>query len=135
MKGHREMDKKNTRTAAARPVPGADNPDGENAVLALIAAMPGPSRAMGERLHALIKASAPALSPKVWYGMPAYAKGGKILCFFRGEEKFKERYMTLGFTQEANLDEGRLWPTAFALTELTAAEEARIGALVRKAVG
>jgi len=129
------MDKKNTRTAAARPVPGADNPDGENAVLALIAAMPGPSRAMGERLHALIKASAPALSPKVWYGMPAYAKGGKILCFFRGEEKFKERYMTLGFTQEANLDEGRLWPTAFALTELTAAEEARIGALVRKAAG
>jgi len=104
-------------------------------VLALIAAMPGPSRAMGERLHALIKASAPALSPKVWYGMPAYAKGGKILCFFRGEEKFKERYMTLGFTQEANLDEGRLWPTAFALTELTAAEEARIGALVRKAAG
>ena len=91
-------------------------------MLALIAAMPGPGRAMGERLHAIIKASAPVLSPKVWYGMPAYAKDGKIVCFFRGAEKFKERYMTLGFTQEAKLDEGRLWPTAFALTELTAAK-------------
>jgi len=108
--------------------------DGESAVLAKIAAMPGPYRAMGERLHAIIKASAPALSPKVWYGMPAYAKDGKVVCFFRGAEIFKERYMTLGFSDEANLDEGHLWPIAFALTELTAAEEARIAALVKKAV-
>src|SRR5881398_765639 len=91
-------------------------------------------RAMGERLHAIIKASAPVLSPKVWYGMPAYAKDGKVVCFFRGAQMFKERYMTLGFSDEANLDEGALWPTAFALKELTAAEEARIGALVKKAV-
>ena len=128
------MDKKETQKAAARPGPSADKADGESAVLALIAAMPEPSRAMGERLHAIIKASAPVLSPKVWYGMPAYAKDGKVVCFFRGAEKFKERYMTLGFNQEANLDEGHMWPIAFALTELTAAEEARIGALVKKAV-
>ena len=108
--------------------------DGESAVLAAIAAMPEPYRAMGERLHAIIKASAPVLSPKTWYGMPAYAKDGKVVCFFRGGEKFKERYMTLGFDDAANLDEGHLWPIAFALTELTAAEEARIGALVKKAV-
>jgi len=108
--------------------------DGESAVLAKIAAMPGPYRAMGERLHAIIKASAPALSPKVWYGMPAYAnKDGKVVCFFRGAEIFKERYMTLGFSDEANLDEGHMWSIAFALKELTAAEEARIGALVKKA--
>jgi uncharacterized protein YdhG (YjbR/CyaY superfamily) len=128
------MDKNKAEKAAARPGPGAGKTDGESAVLALIAAMPGPGRAMGERLHAIIKASAPVLAPKVWYGMPAYAKNGKIVCFFRGAEKFKERYVTLGFTQEANLDEGRLWPTAFALTELTAAEEARISALVKKAI-
>ena len=134
MKGNRKMDKKKTQKAAARPGPSADKADGESAVLALIAAMPEPSRAMGERLHAIIKASAPVLSPKVWYGMPAYAKDGKVVCFFRGAEKFKERYMTLGFSQEANLDEGHMWPTAFALTELTAAEEARISALVKKAV-
>ena len=112
-----------------------DKADGESPVLAAIAAMPEPYRAMGERLHAIIKASAPALSPRLWYGMPAYAKDGKVVCFFRDRQKFKERYMTLGFTQEANLDEGRLWPTAFALAELTATEEARIGALVRKAAG
>ncbi|OGO07310.1 MAG: hypothetical protein A2Y92_02825 [Chloroflexi bacterium RBG_13_57_8] len=96
--------------------------------------MPEPSRAMGERLHAIIKASAPGLTPKVWYGMPAYARDGKVVCFFRGAEKFEERYMTLGFTQDANLDKGRLWPTSFALEELTAAEEAKISALVKKAV-
>ena len=120
--------------AAARPGPRADKADGESAVLAKIAAMPGPYRAMGERLHAIIKASAPVHSPKVWYGMPAYAKDGKVVCFFRGAQMFKERYMTFGFSDEANLDEGALWPTGFALKELTAAEEARIGALVKKAV-
>jgi uncharacterized protein YdhG (YjbR/CyaY superfamily) len=109
--------------------------DGESAVLATIAAMPEPYRAMGEQLHAIIKANAPALSPKLWYGMPAYAnKDGKVVCFFRSGEKFQERYMTLGFNQEANLDEGHLWPVAFALTELTATEEAKIAALVKKAV-
>ena len=111
-----------------------DKADGESAVLANIVAMPEPYRAMGEQLHAIIKASAPALSPKIWYGMPAYAKDGKVVCFFRSGEKFKERYMTLGFNDAANLDEGHMWPIAFALTELTAAEEARIGALVKKAV-
>ena len=112
-----------------------DKADGESAVLAKIAALPQPDRAMGERFHAIIKANAPALSPKTWYGMPAYAKDGKIVCFFRGVILGKiERYMTFGFTEEANLDEGHLWPTAFALKELTAAEEARIGALVKKAV-
>ncbi len=103
-------------------------------MLAAIAAMAEPSRVMGERLHTIIKASAPALSPRLWYGMPAYAKDGKVICFFRGAEKFKERYMTLGFNNDANLDEGHLWPVAFALEELTAAEEARIAALVKKAV-
>jgi uncharacterized protein YdhG (YjbR/CyaY superfamily) len=103
-------------------------------VLAAIIAMPGPDRAMGERLHAIIKASAPALSPKLWYGMPAYAKDGKIICFFRSGQKFKERYMTLGFNNEAKLDEGHMWPITFALKELTAAEESKIGALVKKAV-
>ncbi|NTU81187.1 MAG: DUF1801 domain-containing protein [Chloroflexales bacterium] len=122
------------KKAAARSGPRADKVDGESAVLAAIAAMPGPYRAIGERLHEIIKASAPVLSPKLWYGMPAYAKDGKVVCFFRGGDKFKERYMTLGFNDAANLDEGHLWPIAFALTELTAAEEARIGALVKKAV-
>jgi uncharacterized protein YdhG (YjbR/CyaY superfamily) len=111
-----------------------DKANGESVVLTKIAAMPEPDRAMGRRLHAIIKASAPALSPKVWYGMPAYAKDGKVVCFFRGADKFKERYMTLGFNDAARLDEGRMWPIAFALKELTAAEEARIGALVKKAV-
>ena len=120
--------------AAARRGPRADKADGESAVLAKIAEMPEPDRAMGERLHAVIKASAPALSPKLWYGMPAYAKDGKVVCFFQSAQKFKTRYATFGFSDEANLDEGAMWPTAFALTELTAADEARIGALVKKAV-
>ena len=108
--------------------------DGERDVLAKIAEMPEPDRAIGKRLHAIIKASAPTLSPKTWYGMPAYAKGGKIVCFFQSAEKFKSRYATFGFSDEANLDEGAMWPTSFALKELTAAEEAKIGALVKKAV-
>ncbi len=120
--------------AAARRGPRADKADGESAVLAKIAEMPEPDRAMAERLHAVIKASAPALSPRLWYGMPAYAKDGKVVCFFQSAQKFKTRYATFGFSDEANLDEGAMWPTAFALTELTAADEARIGALVKKAV-
>jgi hypothetical protein len=120
--------------ATARRGPRAAKADGESAVLAKIAEMPGPDRAMGERLHAVIKASAPALSPRLWYGMPAYAKDGKVVCFFQNAQKFKTRYATLGFSDDANLDEGAMWPTAFALTELTAADEARIGALVKKAV-
>ncbi len=114
-----------------------DKADGENAVLAVLAAiaeMGEPDRAMATRLHAIIKASAPALSPKTWYGMPAYAKDGKVICFFQPAQKFNTRYATLGFSDTANLDEGALWPTAFALKELTAAEEARIAALVKKAV-
>jgi uncharacterized protein YdhG (YjbR/CyaY superfamily) len=103
-------------------------------VLAKIAEMPKPDRAMAERLHALIKASAPDLSPKTWYGMPAYAKDGKVVCFFQSAAKFKSRYATLGFSDDANLDDGAMWPTSFALKELTAAEEARIAALVKKAV-
>ena len=126
--------KKETTLNQKKPDPRADKTDGESAVLATIAAMPEPDRAMGERLHAVIKASAPALSLKLWHGMPAYAKDGKVICFFRSGQKFKERYMTLGFNSEANLDDGHMWPIAFALTELTAAEEARIGALVKKAV-
>ena len=108
--------------------------DGESAVLAKIAEMSEPDRAMAGRLHAVIKASAPALSPRTWYGMPAYAKDGKVVCFFQGAQKFNTRYATFGFSDAANLDEGAMWPTAFALTELTAADEARIGALVKKAV-
>jgi uncharacterized protein YdhG (YjbR/CyaY superfamily) len=108
--------------------------DGESAVLAKIAEMPEPDRAMAKRLHAIIKASAPALSPKTWYGMPAYAKDGKVVCFFQSAQKFNSRYATFGFNDTANLDEGAMWPTSFALTELTATEEARISALVKKAV-
>jgi uncharacterized protein YdhG (YjbR/CyaY superfamily) len=108
--------------------------DAEEAVLAKIAEMAEPDRIMGERLHAVIKASAPTLSPKLWYGMPAYAKGGKIICFFQPAQKFNSRYATFGFNDDANLDEGTMWPTAFALMEVTAAEEEKIGALVRKAV-
>jgi len=111
-----------------------DKAEGESAVLAAIAAMKEPDRAMAKRLHAIIKASAPALSPKTWYGMPAYAKDGKVVCFFQSAQKFNTRYATLGFSDTANLDEGALWPTAFALKELTATEEARISALVKKAV-
>jgi hypothetical protein len=121
--------------AAGRRGPRADKADGERAVLAKLAEMPEPDRAMGERLHAIIKASAPGLSPRLWYGMPAYARDGKVVCFFQDAQKFKTRYATLGFSDKANLDEGAMWPTAFALKELTAAEEARIGALVKKAVG
>ena len=108
--------------------------DGESDVLAKIAEMSEPDRTMAKRLHAIIKASAPALSPKTWYGMPAYAKDGKVVCFFQGAQKFNTRYATLGFSDTAKLDEGALWPTSFALKELTAAEEARISALVKKAV-
>jgi uncharacterized protein YdhG (YjbR/CyaY superfamily) len=112
-----------------------DKADGESAALAAIAAMQEPDRAMAERLHAIIKASAPALSPKTWYGMPAYAnKDGKVVCFFQTAQKFNTRYATFGFNDTANLDEGALWPVAFALKELTATEEARISALVKKAV-
>jgi uncharacterized protein YdhG (YjbR/CyaY superfamily) len=120
--------------AAARGGPRAQNADGESDVLAKIADMPEPDRAMAERLHASIRASAPALSPKTWYGMPAYAKDGNVVCFFQSAQKFKTRYATFGFSDKANLDEGAMWPTSFALKELTAVEEARIGALVRKAV-
>jgi uncharacterized protein YdhG (YjbR/CyaY superfamily) len=115
--------------------PRAGKVDGERDVLAKIAEMPDPYRAMGERLHAVIMANGPSLSPKTWYGMPAYSKDGEVVCFFRGGEKFKERYMTLGFNDAANLDEGHLWPVAFALTGVTAAEEATVASLVKKAIG
>ena len=108
--------------------------DGESDVLAKIAAMPEPDRFMAKRLHAIIKASAPALSPKTWYGMPAYAKEGKVVCYFQSAHKFKTRYATFGFSDAANLDEGALWPVAFALKELTAIEEATVDALVKRAV-
>jgi uncharacterized protein YdhG (YjbR/CyaY superfamily) len=120
--------------AAARRSGRAGKADGESDVLAKIAEMPERDRAMAERLHALIKTSAPTLLPKTWYGMPAYAKDGKVVCFFQSAAKFKSRYATLGFNDAANLDDGAMWPTSFALTELTAAEEARIGALVKRAV-
>ena len=112
----------------------ADKADGEGAMLASIAAMAKPDRAMAERLDAIIKASAPALSPRTWYGMPAYAKDGKVVCFFQPAQKFKTRYATFGFNDAAHLDEGTMWPVAFALMKLTAADEARVGALVKKAV-
>ena len=120
--------------AAARRGRRGGKADEESAVLAKIAELSGPDRQMGERLHAIIKASSPALSPKLWYGMPAYAKDGAVVCFFQSAQKFKTRYSALGFSDKANLDEGRMWPTAFALNELTSAEEARISALVKKAV-
>ena len=120
--------------AEARRGPRADKADGEGAVLAKIAEMPDPERAMAKRLHAIIKASAPALLPKTWYGMPAYAKDGKVVCYFQSAQKFNTRYASFGFSDAANLDEGALWPVAFALKELTAAEEAKIVALVKKAV-
>jgi uncharacterized protein YdhG (YjbR/CyaY superfamily) len=112
----------------------ANRAEGETDVLAKIAEMPAPDRAMAKRLHEIIKASAPSLSPKTWYGMPAYAKDGKVVCYFQSAHKFKSRYATFGFNDTANLDEGAMWPTSFALTELTATEEARISALVKKAV-
>lgn len=116
--------------AEARRGKGGD----EEAVLAKLAAMPQPDRKMGERLHAIIKASAPQLAPKLWYGMPAYAKDGAVICFFQNAQKFKTRYSTFGFSDKANLDEGDMWPTGFAIKELTAADEAKISALVKKAV-
>jgi uncharacterized protein YdhG (YjbR/CyaY superfamily) len=119
---------------AARRGPRTAKADGEGDVLAKIAEMSESDRVMAERLHAVIKANAPALSPKLWYGMPAYAKDGKVVCFFQSAQKFKTRYATLGFNDTANLDDGAMWPTAFALTKLTAADEARIGALVKQAV-
>ena len=112
----------------------AEKADGESAVLAKIAEMPAPDRAMARRIHALIKATAPGLSPKTWYGMPAYAKDGKIVCFFQSADKFKARYATFGFSDEAKLDEGAMWATSWALKELTTADEGRITALVKKAV-
>ena len=120
--------------AEARRGSRAGKADGESDVLAKIAEMPEPDRAMAERLHAIVQASAPALSPRTWYGMPAYAKDGKIVCFFKSADKFKSRYATFGFEEAANLDEGAMWPTSFALKKLTAADETRIGALVKKAV-
>jgi len=127
------VNKKATKTAKPAAKKATKQADGEAEVLAMIAAMPALDRALGERLHAIIKASAPALTPKLWYGMPAYARDGKIVCFFQSAQKFKTRYATFGFMHEANLDDGALWPTAFALKGLGAAEEARIVALVKKA--
>ena len=112
----------------------AKDAEGEKAVLAKIAEMPQRDRSMAKRIHAIVKASAPALSPKTWYGMPAYAKDGKVVCFFQSADKFKSRYVTFGFNDTANLDKGAMWPTSFALKELTAADEAKIGELVKKAV-
>jgi len=120
--------------AEARRGPRANEADGERDVLAKIAEMPNPDRAMAERLHAIVKASAPALVPRTWYGMPAYARDGNVVCFFQSAQKFKARYAMIGFSDKAHLDEGTVWPVAFALKELTAADEARIGALVKKAV-
>jgi uncharacterized protein YdhG (YjbR/CyaY superfamily) len=112
----------------------AEKADGEAALLAKVAEMKGNDRAMAKRLHAIVKATAPELSPKTWYGMPAYARGGKVVCFFKSAEKFKSRYATLGFGEEANLDDGAMWPTDFALKKLTDTEEKKIVALVKKAV-
>jgi uncharacterized protein YdhG (YjbR/CyaY superfamily) len=126
--------KERTRELKAEARAGKDKAAGEAAVLAKIAEMPEPDRVMAERIHAVIKASAPDLTPKTWYGMPAYAKDGKVVCFFQAADKFKSRYATFGFDVAAKLDEGAMWPTSFALTELTAADEARIAALVKKAV-
>ena len=120
--------------APARRGARADQADGESEVLAKIAEMPEPDRAMAERIHAVVKASAPDLSPRTWYGMPAYAKDGRVVCFFQPAQKFKSRYATLGFNDGANLDDGTMWPTSFALTKLTKADEKRIAALVKKAV-
>jgi uncharacterized protein YdhG (YjbR/CyaY superfamily) len=120
--------------AATRRGARAGKADGERDVLAKIAEMPEPDRVMGERIHAVIKASAPELSPRLWYGMPAYAKDGKVVCFFQAAQKFNSRYATFGFNDDAKLDEGTMWPTSFALTKLTAADEERIGALVKRAV-
>jgi len=125
--------KERARELKAEARTNKDRAAGESDVLAKIAEMPEPERAMAKRLHAIIKASAPALSPKTWYGMPAYARDGKVVCFFQSAQKFNSRYATFGFSDEANLDEGAMWPTSFALKELTATEEAKISALVKKA--
>jgi hypothetical protein len=128
------MQERAREVKAARRGPRAAKADGESAVLARIAEMSESDRALGERLHAVITASAPDLSPRLWYGMPAYAKDGEVVCFFQSAQKFKTRYATLGFSDAAHLDDGAMWPTTFALTELSAADEARIGALVKRAV-
>jgi uncharacterized protein YdhG (YjbR/CyaY superfamily) len=120
--------------AAGRRGSRADKVDGESAVLEKLAEMNEPDRVIGERLHAIIKASAPSLVPKLWYGMPAYAQDGKIICFFQSAQKFNTRYATLGFSDKANLDDGTMWPVTYALTELTTADEARISALVKQAL-
>jgi len=132
--GERDAIKERAKELKAATRSRASKADGEAEVLAKIAEMTGSDRAMAERLHALIKASGPDLTPKTWYGQPAYAKDDKVICFFQPAGKFKTRYATLGFSDSANLDDGAMWPTYFALTELTAADEARIGALVKKAV-
>jgi uncharacterized protein YdhG (YjbR/CyaY superfamily) len=126
--------KERAREMKAEARRGKKKADGEADVLAKIAEMPKQDRVMAERLHAIVKESAPALSPKTWYGMPAYAKDGKVVCFFQSAEKFKSRYATVGFSDTANLDDGAMWPTSFALKELTAAAEKKLGALVKKAV-
>ncbi|MGA7730803.1 MAG: DUF1801 domain-containing protein [Chloroflexia bacterium] len=134
-KGFTEEERAAMKERARELKAAANEADGERAVLAKIAEMTESDRAMAERLHAIIKASAPSLSPKTWYGMPAYARDGKIVCYFTSAQKFNTRYATLGFNDTANLDEGAMWPVAFALKELTADDEERIGALVKKAVG
>jgi uncharacterized protein YdhG (YjbR/CyaY superfamily) len=126
--------KERARELKAEARASKDRAAGESDVLAKIAEMDGPDRALAERLHAIVTASAPALSPKTWYGMPAYARDGKVVCFFQSAGKFKSRYATLGFSDEANLDEGAMWPTSFALKKMTATDEARIAALVKRAM-
>jgi uncharacterized protein YdhG (YjbR/CyaY superfamily) len=133
-KGFTDEERAAMRERARELKAAAGEAGGESDVLAKIAEMPEPDRVMAERLHAIIKAGVPALSPRTWYGMPAYAKDGKVVCFFQSAQKFKSRYATFGFSDKANLDEGAMWPTSFALKELTAAEEKKIAALVKKAV-
>jgi uncharacterized protein YdhG (YjbR/CyaY superfamily) len=128
------QERANELKAAARRGPRANKADGERDVLAKFAEMPEPDRSIAERIHAIVKRAAPDLSPRTWYGMPAYAKDGQVVCFFQSAQKFKSRYSTFGFNDAANLDDGAMWPTSFALKELTAAEEPRIAALVKKAV-
>ncbi len=129
----RDAMKERAKEQKAEARRGADAEAGERDVLAKIAEMPAADRAMAERIHALVKTNAPALSPRTWYGQPAYAKDGKVICFFQSSDKFKTRYATLGFSDDAMIDDGTMWPTSFALTKLTAADEAKIGALVKKA--
>jgi uncharacterized protein YdhG (YjbR/CyaY superfamily) len=128
------MQERAREVKAERRSPKSAQADGLQDLLAKIAEMPGPDRSLAERVHAIVMASAPDLSPKTWYGMPAYARAGKVICFFQAAEKFKARYATFGFSDDARLDDGTMWPTAFGLTELTAADEARIAELVKKAV-